>query len=180
MVFVRVHLTKGRLSAAQKEELGAQLIQAVASVEGLVNNEEHKETSWVQFFEFEPENWYAPRNLAGASADSRIQVDVITPQKLLRTPESARTMLSKAAEAVRSVLGPGALPAHGPLVLVHVIPSHQWALDNRIPDQGNFRAHLRADTQEQAEEALAIVYGHGLELRHQDDSQVRVWTPADG
>jgi phenylpyruvate tautomerase PptA (4-oxalocrotonate tautomerase family) len=50
MVFVRVHLIKGRLNAAQKEELGAKLVQAVADVEGLVNNEHHKETSWVQFY----------------------------------------------------------------------------------------------------------------------------------
>jgi phenylpyruvate tautomerase PptA (4-oxalocrotonate tautomerase family) len=73
MVFVRVHVIKGRLSAAQKDELGTKLIQAVSDVEGLVNNERHKETSWVQFYEFEPENWYAPANLAGSSPDSRIQ-----------------------------------------------------------------------------------------------------------
>ncbi|MFI5635405.1 hypothetical protein ACIA8E_39890 [Streptomyces sp. NPDC051664] len=51
MVFVRVHAMKGHLSAAQKEELGAKLIQAVADVECLVNNQTHKETSWVQFYE---------------------------------------------------------------------------------------------------------------------------------
>ncbi len=62
MVFVRVHAMKGHLSAVQKEELAAKLIQAVADVEDLVNNETHKETSWVQFYEFEPENWYAPAN----------------------------------------------------------------------------------------------------------------------
>src|SRR5689334_13868700 len=83
MVFVRVHLIKGRLSAAQKDELGAKLVQAVADVEGLVNNEQNKETAWVQFYEFEPENWYAPANLSGANPDSRIQLDVITPQKLV-------------------------------------------------------------------------------------------------
>lgn len=161
MVFVRVHVMRGRLSAAQKEELGAELIQAVADVEGLVNNDEHKQTAWVQFFEFEPENWYAPGNVPGASPDSRIQLDVITPQKLLGTPQEARTMLGKVTQAVRSVLGPAVLPAHGPLVLVHIIPFDQWALDSHIPDWEAFRAHLRADTQEQAEQALAIAYGPG-------------------
>ena len=161
MVFVRVHVIKGRLSAAQKDELGAKLIQAVSDVEGLVNNERHKETSWVQFYEFEPEDWYAPANLAGSSPDSRIQLDVVAPQKLLSTPEDARAVLGKANEAVRSVLGPGLLPAHGPWVHVYVIPFDQWAMDGRIPDWGGFRARLRADTPEQAEEALAIVYGPG-------------------
>ncbi|MFJ2028652.1 4-oxalocrotonate tautomerase family protein [Streptosporangium sp. NPDC087985] len=161
MVFVRVHLIKGRLSAAQKEELGAKLIQAVSDVEGLVNNEHHKETSWVQFYEFEPENWYAPANLAGANPDSRIQLDVITPQKLLGFPEEARAVMNKTTEAVRSVLGPGVLPAHGPWVHVHIIPFDQWALDGRIPDWEGYRAQLRADTPEQAEEALAIAYGPG-------------------
>ena len=35
---VRVRLIKGRLGAAQKDELGAKLIQAVSDVEGLANN----------------------------------------------------------------------------------------------------------------------------------------------
>lgn len=161
MAFVRTHLIKGRLSAAQKEELGAKLIQAVTDVEGMVNNAEAKEHSWVQFYEFDPENWYAPATLAGSHPDSRIQLDVITPQKLVDTPEVARAMLGKVNEAVQSVLGPGLLPAHGPWVLVHIIPFDQWALDSRIPDWEGFRAHLRADTPEQAEEALGIVYGPG-------------------
>jgi phenylpyruvate tautomerase PptA (4-oxalocrotonate tautomerase family) len=161
MVFVRVHLIKGRLSAAQKKELGANLIQAVADVEGLVNSERHKETSWVQFHEFEPENWYAPANLGGADPASRIQLDVIAPQKLLATPEEARSMVAKANEAVRSVLGGGPLPAHGPWVHVYTIPFDQWGLDGRIPDWEGFGAKLRADTPEKAEEALAIVYGPG-------------------
>jgi hypothetical protein len=38
MVFVRVHLMKERLTTAQKEELGAKLVQAVSEVENLVNN----------------------------------------------------------------------------------------------------------------------------------------------
>ena len=43
MVFVRVHVIKGRLTAAQKDELGAKLIQAVSDVEGLVNTPEQAE-----------------------------------------------------------------------------------------------------------------------------------------
>jgi phenylpyruvate tautomerase PptA (4-oxalocrotonate tautomerase family) len=142
MVFVRTHLIKGRLSVAQKEELGAKLIQAVADVEGLVNNAENQKTSWVQFYEFDPENWYAPATLAGSYPDSRIQLDVITPQKLVDTPEVARAMLGKVNEAVRSVLGPGLLPAHGPWVHVYILPFDQFALDGRIPDWDGFRAGI--------------------------------------
>lgn len=140
MVFVRVHLIKERLSAAQKGELGAKLIQAVADVEGLVNNQKNKETSWVQFYEFEPENWYAPANLDGASPDSRIQLDVVVPEKLVSAPDEARTLMGKATEAVRSVLGSGPLPAHGPWVHLYILPLDQFALDGRIPDWDGFRA----------------------------------------
>ena len=35
MVFVRINLIKGRLSAQQKQDLGAKLVRAVADVEGL-------------------------------------------------------------------------------------------------------------------------------------------------
>ena len=161
MVFVRTHLMKGRLSVAQKEEMGAKLGQAVADVEGLVNNAEAKANTWVQFYEFDPENWYAPATLAGAHADSRIQIDVIAPQKLVDTPEVARTMLVKVNEAARSVLGPGLLPAHGPWVHVYILPEDQFGCDGHIPDWEGFRAHLRAGTPEQAEEALSIVYGPG-------------------
>jgi phenylpyruvate tautomerase PptA (4-oxalocrotonate tautomerase family) len=161
MVYVRVHVIKGRLTAEQKSALGAALVQAVSDVEGLVNNELHKQTSWVQFFEFDPENGYAPATLEKADPDSRIQVDVITPQKLLSTPQDARLMLAKATEAVRSVFTDDVLPARGPWVHVHVVPFDQWAMDGRIPDWDGFRARLRAETPEQAEEALAIVYGPG-------------------
>lgn len=161
MVFVRVHLIKGRLSAAQKDELGAKLVQAVADVEGLVNNEQNKEVSSVQFYEFEPEDWYAPANLAGANPDSRIQLDIIVPQKLLGAPEEARTMVGKATEAVRSVLGPGLLPAHGPWVHVYILPFDQFALDGRIPDWEGFRANMNASTPEKVDEVLAIAYGPG-------------------
>jgi len=85
MVFVRVHLMKGRLNAAQKEELGAKLVQAVSEVENLVNNHTHKDT----------------------------------------------------------------------------IPHDQWAQDGRVPDWEGFRALLRADSPEEADEALALIYGPG-------------------
>jgi len=161
MVFVRVHLMKGRLSAAQKDELGAKLVQEVADAEGLVNNEKNKEVSWVQFYEFEPENWYAPATLAGAKPDSRIQLDLVVPQKLVSAPEEARTLVGKATEAVRSVLGPGVLPAHGPWVHLYILPFDQFALDGRIPDWEGFRAHMNASTPEKADEVLAIAYGAG-------------------
>jgi hypothetical protein len=124
------------------EELGAKLIQAVTAVEGVVNNAENPKTSWVQFYEFDPVNWYAPATLAGSRPDSRIQLDVITPQKLVDTPEVARTMLGKVNEAVRSVLGPGLLPAHGPWVHVYILPFDQFVLDGRIPDWEGFRAGI--------------------------------------
>src|SRR5258708_35064225 len=73
MVFVRVHLMKERLNTAQKEELGAKLVQAVSEVENLVNNHTHKETSWVQFYELDPENWWrsASATFSAASASTR-------------------------------------------------------------------------------------------------------------
>ncbi len=40
MVFVRVHVIKGRLSVAQEDELGAKLIQAVSDVEGRSRDEQ--------------------------------------------------------------------------------------------------------------------------------------------
>jgi len=88
MVFVRVHLMKERLNTAQKEELGAKLVHAVSEVENLVNNHTHKETSWVQFYEFDPENWYAPANVAGADPNSRIQLDVVAPRNCSAHPKT--------------------------------------------------------------------------------------------
>ena len=55
-------------------------------------------------------------------------------------------MLSKAADAVRPVFGPGSLPAHGPWVHIYTIPFDQWAQDGHVPDWEGFRALLRADT----------------------------------
>src|SRR5260370_36723925 len=99
MVFVRVHLMKGRLSAAQKDELGAKLGQEVADAEGLVNNEKNKEVSWVQFYEFEPGNWYAPATLAGANPDSRIQLDPADPQNPLSAPPATPTFVTTSTAA---------------------------------------------------------------------------------
>ena len=50
----------------------------------------------VQFLEFEPENWYVPVGLPAADPDSRIQTRRDHPEKLLATPEGARTMRGKA------------------------------------------------------------------------------------
>jgi hypothetical protein len=44
---------------------------------------------------------------------------------------------------------------------VYTIPHDQWAQDGRVPDWEGFRALLRADSPEKAEEALALVYGPG-------------------
>jgi hypothetical protein len=65
-------------------------------------------------YEFDTENWYAPANLPGADPGSRIQLDVITPQKQMVTPEEACTPLDMVSVAVRSVFGPGQLPIHEP------------------------------------------------------------------
>jgi shikimate 5-dehydrogenase len=46
-------------------------------------------------------------------------------------------------------------------VHLHSIPFDQWTIAGRITDCEGFRDHLRADTPEKAEEALAIVYGPG-------------------
>src|SRR5260370_38094017 len=91
MVFVRTHLIKGRHSGAQMEELGAKLIQAVADVEGPVNNAENPKTSWVQFYEFDPENGYAPATLAGSRPASRIQLDLSPPAQTRPYPSSPPT-----------------------------------------------------------------------------------------
>jgi len=52
-------------------------------------------------------------------------------------------------------------PAHGPWVHIHIAPVDQWAMVGRIPDWGGFRARPRAKKPQEAEEALAIVYGPG-------------------
>ncbi|SHQ39765.1 tautomerase family protein [Mycobacteroides abscessus] len=98
MVFVRVRTIKGSITAEQKRHLGVQLIAAIAKVEGLVDNDTRKLTSGVQIFELDPENWY----LGSDDGDSlnKWQVDVITPQKLLQTPNDARRMVT----TVRSVI----------------------------------------------------------------------------
>ncbi|WP_164910575.1 hypothetical protein [Mycobacteroides franklinii] len=156
MVFVRVHTVKGSITAEQKRHLSVQLIAAVAKVEGLVDNDTHRLTSWVQIFELDPENWF----LGSDDGDSvnKWQVDVITPQKLLQTPIDARRMVTTVTAAVRSVVGEDALPARGPWVQVYVIPYGQWSMDGKIPDWDDFRARLAAESPE-AEEALDLVFG---------------------
>src|SRR5258708_34976730 len=85
MVFVRTHLIKGRLSVAQKEELGAKLIQAVADVEGLVNNAENQKTSWVQFTRSTPRTG-TPRPLSPAPAPAPGSNSTALPRISLSIP----------------------------------------------------------------------------------------------
>jgi hypothetical protein len=47
-------------------------------------------------------------------------------------------MLGRATQAVRSVLGPRPLPAHGPWVHIYVTPFDQWSMDGRVPDWEGF------------------------------------------
>lgn len=157
MVFVRVHTIKGSITAEEKQHLSVQLIAAVAKVEGLVDNDTHQLTSWVQIFELDPENWY----LGSDDRDSlnKWQVDVITPQKLLQTPNDARRMVTTVTAAVRSVAGEDAFPARGPWVQVYVIRYDQWGMDGKIPDWGGFRARLAAESPEAAKAALDLVFG---------------------
>ncbi|MGY5032779.1 hypothetical protein ACWC9U_18140 [Streptomyces sp. 900116325] len=77
----------------------------------------------MQFYDFEPESWYAPADIAGVDPNSRVQLDLIAPQKLLPTPEDARAMLIKSGDAVRPVFGSGPLPTHGPWVHICTIPN---------------------------------------------------------
>ena len=88
MVFVRVHVLENYLNAEQKKHLGAELIAAVAHAEGLVNSERQQQTSWVQYFEIDRENWYAPVMIGNPSAFW--QIEVIGPQEYLPTPKEAR------------------------------------------------------------------------------------------
>ena len=160
MVFVRVHLMKERLNTAQKEELGAKLVHAVSEVENLVNNHTHKETSWVQFYEFDPENWYAPANVAGADPNSRIQLDVIAPetaQHTRRRPRHAEQGCRGRAIGVRS-RSTASARAVGTHLHHPVRPVGAGRPRSRL---GGLPALLRADTPEEADEALALVYWPG-------------------
>ncbi|GGJ66793.1 tautomerase family protein [Streptomyces brasiliensis] len=157
MVFVRVHVMKNQLSTEQKRELGDRLIAAIAEVEQLKNTPRHQQTSWVQYYEFEPENWYNPNPIGDPLA--KLQVDVIAPERLLQTPEEAKLAVEKVTEAVRSITGEGTLPARGPWVHVYEIPHMNWGMDGTIPNWDGWRAYFKADTPEEAERALAMAYG---------------------
>jgi phenylpyruvate tautomerase PptA (4-oxalocrotonate tautomerase family) len=157
MVFVRVHVLKNQLSAQQKRELGDRLIAAIADAEGLHNSERHQQTSWVQYFELDRENWYLPVPIG--RPDAFWQVDVIAPQEYLPTTADAEIAIEKVTAAVRSVTGDGLLPARGPWVQVYVVPKGQWGMDGSIPDFEAGRAFFTAETPEDAAQALGTVLG---------------------
>lgn len=157
MVFVRVHVKKNYLSAEQKRELGDRLIAAVAQVEELQNTERHQQTSWVQYYELEPENWYGPVTLGDPAAFW--QIDMIAPEKLLPTREGCRQAVEKVTEAVRQTSGEGLLPARGPWVQIYVIPDDQWGIDGIIPNWDGARQYFASTSSDEAERALDIFYG---------------------
>lgn len=155
MVFVRVHVLKNHLTAEQKRELGDRLIAAIADAENLHNSERHQQTSWVQYFELDRENWYLPVPIG--APDAFWQVDVIAPQEYLPTKADTRIAIEKVTEAIRGVVGEGVLPARGPWVQVHVIPRGNWGMDGSIPDFEAARAYFTADTPQQAAQVLQTV-----------------------
>jgi phenylpyruvate tautomerase PptA (4-oxalocrotonate tautomerase family) len=152
MVYVRVHVLEDYLSAEQKKELGDKLIAAVAEAEGLVNSERHRQTSWVQYFELERENWYAPATIGDPTAFW--QVDVVGPQEYLPTEKEARLAIEKVTEAIRTVAGDGVLPARGPWVHVYAVPKGHWGSDGAVPDFEVARAYFAAESTEEAARTL--------------------------
>ncbi len=161
MVFVRVHVLKNQLSAHQKRELGDRLIAAIAEAEGLHNSERHQQTSWVQYFELDRENWYLPFPIG--RPDAFWQVDVIAPQEYLPTREDAGIAIEKVTQAVRAIVGDGVLPARGPWVQVHVVPQGNWGMDGSIPDFEAARAYFTAETAADAAGALETVMGRAVD-----------------
>ncbi|MEV8390455.1 MULTISPECIES: tautomerase family protein [unclassified Streptomyces] len=157
MVFVRVHVMKNRLDSKQKRELGDKLIAAIAEVEKLRNTARHQQTSWVQYYEFDPDNWYNPNPLGDPSA--QWQIDVIAPRKLLPTPEETKLAVEKVNAVIRAFSGEGMFPARGPWVHVYVIPDMGWGMDGKIPNWDGWRAYFEADTEEEAERARAMIFG---------------------
>ena len=162
MVFVRVHVRKGYLDAEQKQRLGDALVAAIAEAEDLHNSDRHKQTSWVQYFELEPENWYAPATIGNPEAFW--QVDVIGPAEYLPDDAAATLAIAKVTEAIRSISGPGVLPARGPWVHVYAIPHGYWGQDGAIPDFETAREYFKAETPEEAAEILSTVFGRTVEL----------------
>lgn len=161
MVFVRVHVLKNYLSAQQKRELGDRLIAAIAEAEDLHNSERHQQTSWVQYFELDRENWYLPFPIGEPNAFW--QVDVIAPQEYLPTKQDAKVAIDKVTQAIRSVTGDGTLPARGPWVQVHVVPKGQWGMDGSIPDFEAARAYFTAESSEDAAQVLGAVLGRRVD-----------------
>ena len=161
MVFVRVHVLKNYLTAEQKKALGDKLIAAIADAEGLYNSERHQQTSWVQYFELERENWYLPFPIGKANAFW--QVDVIAPQEYLPTKKDTQIAIEKVTEAIRSVVGDGVLPARGPWVQVHVVPQGNWGMDGSIPDFEAARAYFTAETSDQAAQVLGTVLSRAVD-----------------
>jgi phenylpyruvate tautomerase PptA (4-oxalocrotonate tautomerase family) len=157
MVYVRVHVLKNYLSAEQKRELGDRLVAAIAEVENLRNTERHQQTSWVQYFELDRENWYGPVSIGDANA--LWEVDVIAPQELLPTEKEARMAIKEVTQAIRSLTGEGLLPARGPWVHVYTIPPGHWGMDGSIPNWEAARAYFAAATAEEAARVLETVMG---------------------
>jgi phenylpyruvate tautomerase PptA (4-oxalocrotonate tautomerase family) len=162
MVYVRVHVLKNYLSAEQKRELGDKLIAAVAEVEELRNSDRHQQTSWVQYFELDRENWYGPGTIGDENAFW--QVDVIAPEELVPTEKHARLAIKKVTEAIRSVVGDGLLPARGPWVHVYAIPPGHWGMDARILNWEAARAYFLVDSAEDATRVLELVMGSPIDL----------------
>ncbi|GII56571.1 hypothetical protein Pth03_49600 [Planotetraspora thailandica] len=162
MVFVRVQVLKAQLSAEQKKELGDKLIAAIAEAEDLVNSPRHQQTSWVQYFEIDRENWHSPATIGDNNAFW--QVDVIAPQEYVPTTREARIAIEKVTEAIRSVTGDGVLPARGPWVQVYAIPEGHWGMDGHIPDFIAARPYFAAETAEEAARALEVVMSRKMDV----------------
>ena len=162
MVFVRVHVLKNYLSAEQKKELGDKLIAAIADAEKLTNSLRHQQTSWVQFFELDRENWYLPVTIG--DPDAFWQVDVIAPQAYLPTGTEARIAIENVTAAIRSFTGDGVLPSRGPWVQVYAIPDCRFGVDGSIPDFEAARAYFASETVEEAADAWATTMGRTVDL----------------
>jgi phenylpyruvate tautomerase PptA (4-oxalocrotonate tautomerase family) len=152
VVYVRVHIVKDHLTVEQKAELGDKLIAAVAEAENLVNSRRHQASSWVQYVEFERENWYAP--VTAGDPDALWQIDVIAPHEYLPTKKDALLAVQKVTTAVRSIVGDRELPAYGPWVHVHTVPEGHWGINGTIPDFEIARAVFKSGTPEEAARLL--------------------------
>lgn len=161
MVFVRVHVLKNYLSAADKKELGDKIIAAIADAEKLMNSHRHQQTSWVQYYELDRENWYLPVTIG--DPDAFWQVDVIAPQEYLPTSNEARVAIENVTQAIRSFTGAGVLPGRGPWVQVYAIPQGRWGVDGSIPDFEAARAYFASETTKEAADAWATTMGRAVD-----------------